>query len=65
MPTLEARVKKVRGDFIVALPEDLVTTLGIREGDRVDLFVRRRSKDFFGALRGIGSLKRADHADHS
>ena len=50
---------------MVTIPKSAVDTFGIEEGETVELSVRPLRKDYFGALRGVGTFSHEDHTDHA
>ena len=57
---LISKARAIGGSLVVTLPIEIVKEEGIREGELVEIEVKKRKKDFFGALRGIGSFTRDD-----
>ncbi|HIH18076.1 MAG TPA: AbrB/MazE/SpoVT family DNA-binding domain-containing protein [Nanoarchaeota archaeon] len=54
------RTRKIGGSLIVAIPRELVIEEGLKEGEVVEVKVRKVKKDFFGALKGIGPMTKED-----
>lgn len=54
------RVKALGGSLIAVIPKELVREEGLSEGELVEIEVEKTKKDFFGALRGIGSFAQED-----
>ena len=52
--TALVKTRRVGGSLIVALPKDIVEAKNIREGETVEITIRKLRVDGFGALRGIG-----------
>ena len=65
MTSILAKTKRVGGSLMVTIPKSAVDTFGIEEGETVELSVRPLRKDYFGALRGVGTFSHEDHADHA
>ncbi len=57
------KTRKVGGSVVVRIPKDAAEQEGIGAGDLVELEVRKARKDWFGALKGVGSFSRADELD--
>ena len=57
------RARKVGGSLIVTLPKGIVDEQGIKEGELIRLKIEKIKKDYFGALRGIGSFRKEDKLD--
>jgi hypothetical protein len=49
-----AKTRKVGGSLVVTLPKELVESEKIREGEVVEIRVKKLRKDGFGILRGVG-----------
>jgi len=52
--------RKVGGSIIVSIPKKVAELEGIREGELLEIEVRKAKKDWFGAFKGIGPFTRAD-----
>ncbi len=46
------KVKKIGGSFMARIPIDAVKELGIKEGEEVQLDVKKPRKSFFGVYKG-------------
>jgi len=57
------RAKKIGGSIMVRVPKEIVQEEAIREGTLLEIDVSRPKKDFFGALKGIGSFTKEDELD--
>ncbi len=55
--------KKIGGSLMVRIPAKAASEEGIREGDLVELQVKKVRKSWFGAYRGIGPMTREDELD--
>lgn len=55
-----AKTRKIGGSLVVTIPREIVNDQNIEEGEIVEIKVRKRKKNHFGALRGIGSFTRED-----
>jgi len=48
-----AKTRRVGGSLVITLPKELVEEQKIREGEILEVVVRRLKKNGFGALRGM------------
>jgi len=48
-----AKTRKVGGSLVVTLPRELVESKKIREGEIVEVSIKKVRKDGFGLLRGM------------
>ena len=55
-----ARTRRIGGSIVVTLPREVVKTEGISEGELVEIKVKKKRRDYFGALKGIGSFTKED-----
>ncbi|MBI3190490.1 AbrB/MazE/SpoVT family DNA-binding domain-containing protein [archaeon] len=55
-----SKTKKIGGSIMVRIPKDLAEAEGITENQTVEIEIRKPKKDFFGALKGIGSFTKED-----
>lgn len=55
-----ARTRQIGGSLVVTIPAEIVRTQQIRENEVVELEVKKRKKNYFGALKGIGSFTKKD-----
>ena len=58
--TALVKTRRVGGSLIVTLPKDLVEGKRIKEGEIVEITVKKLRVDGFGALRGIGPFTSDD-----
>jgi hypothetical protein len=58
--TTLVKTRKVGGSLVVTLTKDLVEAKKIREGEIVEISVKKLRVDGFGALRGIGPFTSDD-----
>ena len=65
MVTVLTKTRRVGGSVMVTLPKDAVETLGVEEGEIVEITIRLPRKSYLGALRGIGTFSEKDRADHA
>ena len=47
------KTRRVGGSLVVTLPKELVESLNIREGEIVEVTVRKIKKNGFGIFRGL------------
>jgi len=55
--------RKVRGSIVVSIPKEVTDQEGIREGELVEIDVRKARKDWFGSLKGVGKFSKEDELD--
>jgi len=48
-----AKTRKVGGSLVVTLPKELVENKKIREGEIVEIIVKKVRKDGFGVFKGL------------
>jgi len=48
-----AKTRKVGGSLVVTLPKELVESRKIREGEIVEIIVKKVRKDGFGVFKGL------------
>jgi antitoxin component of MazEF toxin-antitoxin module len=53
----------VGGSIVISIPKKVVKHEGIREGELLEIDVRKAKKDSFGAFKGVGSFTRKDELD--
>jgi bifunctional DNA-binding transcriptional regulator/antitoxin component of YhaV-PrlF toxin-antitoxin module len=51
-----AKTRKVGGSLVVTLPKELVESQKIREGEVVEIAVRKCRKEGYGVLKGLSSF---------
>ena len=54
------RTRRVGGSLVVTLPKEVTESKGIKEGEVIEITVKKLHVDGFGALRGIGPFKTED-----
>lgn len=59
MKTL-TRTRGIGGSLVVTIPKEIVKEELLCEGELVEIQVEKVKKDFFGALKGIGSFTKED-----
>jgi len=55
--------RKVGGSIVVSIPKEAVEQEGIREGELIELEVRKTRRDWFGAMKGVGLFSKVDELD--
>ena len=55
-----AKTRTVGGSLVVTIPVEIVKSEMLKENEFVEIEVRKPKRDFFGALRGIGSFTQED-----
>ena len=63
MPRAIVKTRKVGGSIIVRIPKDLVDEEDIREGELVELEVRKARRDWFGAFPQLKPFSREEELD--
>ena len=58
--TLITITRKIGGSIIVTIPIEIVKEQNIQEDELVEIQVKKKRKDYFGALKGIGSFTEED-----
>ncbi len=58
--TTIAKTRAIGGSLVVTIPIQIVKSENIQEGEFLEIDIRKRKKDFFGALKGIGEYTRED-----
>ncbi|HLC78014.1 MAG TPA: AbrB/MazE/SpoVT family DNA-binding domain-containing protein [Candidatus Nanoarchaeia archaeon] len=54
------KTRVLGGSLAVTIPIELVRKEGLKEDELVEIEVKKAKKDYFGALKGIGSYKREE-----
>ena len=57
------KTRKVGGSIVVRIPKDVVEQEDIREGEPVELQVRKVRKDWFGAFPQLKPFSREEELD--
>ena len=55
-----AKTRKVGGSLVVTLPKELVEANKIKEGEIIEISVKKLRKDGFGVLKGVGPFTAQD-----
>ena len=63
MPKSLTKTRKVGGSLVVTLPKKLVESQKIKEGEVVEVTVKKLRKAGFGSLKGIGPFTAEDEMD--
>jgi antitoxin component of MazEF toxin-antitoxin module len=58
-----AKARKIGGSLMVTIPKEVVEQEDIREGELVELDVRKARRSFFSVIPGIGPFTREDKMD--
>ena len=58
--TALVKTRRVGGSLVVTLPKEVTDSKGIREGEIVEITVKKLLVDGFGSLRGIGPFTADD-----
>jgi len=54
------RTRVIGGSLVVTIPRELVKEENLIEGELVEIKVKKKRRNFFGALKGIGKFTRED-----
>ena len=57
-----ARTRRIGGSLVITIPKELAKEEQIEENELVEISVKKSKKDYFGALKGIGSFTKKDRA---
>jgi antitoxin component of MazEF toxin-antitoxin module len=63
MARVLVRTRKVGGSIVVSIPREAREEEGIREGELVELEIRKVKRDWFGATKGVESFTKEDELD--
>jgi bifunctional DNA-binding transcriptional regulator/antitoxin component of YhaV-PrlF toxin-antitoxin module len=55
--------RRVGGSIVISIPKKVVEHEGIKEGELLEIDVRKAKRDSFGAFKGIGPFTRKDELD--
>lgn len=58
-----ARIRALGGSLAVTIPIEMVRQQGFHENEEVEIIIRKRKKDYFGALKGIGKFTKKDRME--
>lgn len=56
----QTKTRKVGGSIVVTLPKAIVESQQIREGEIIEISVKKVRKDGFGILKGVGPFSAED-----
>ena len=56
------KTRAIGGSLVVTIPKEIVKDEMLIEGEVVEVEVKKRKKDYFGALKGIGKFTEEDKA---
>ena len=54
------KTRVLGGSLAVTIPIELVRKEGLKEDELVEIEIKKVKKDYFGALKGIGSYRREE-----
>ncbi len=54
------KARRLGGSLIITLPKELVKEQNIQEDELVEVEIKKKKKDYFGALKGIGHFTETD-----
>jgi antitoxin component of MazEF toxin-antitoxin module len=57
------RSRRVGGSIVVSIPKEVTEQEGIREGELIEIDVRKARRDWFGSLKGVGGFTKEDELD--
>ena len=58
--TTLVKTRRVGGSLVITLPKEVTESKGIKEGEIVEITVKKLRVDGFGSLRGIGPFTAND-----
>ena len=58
-----ARTRKIGGSLVVTIPIEIVKEEQLEENQIVEIKVKKQRRDYFGALKGIGSFTKKDRME--
>lgn len=58
--TTLAKARRIGGSLVITIPAILVKAENINENDILELKVKKKRVNYFGALKGIGSYNRKE-----
>ena len=56
------RTRKIGGSLVITIPREIVKEQQIEEDEVIQMSFKKSRKNYFGALKGIGSFTREDRA---
>ena len=63
MPKALVKTRKIGGSIVARIPKELVEQEGIREGELVELEVRKARRDWFGAFPALRPFSKEEELD--
>ena len=57
------RTRKVGGSIVVSIPKEAAELEDIREGELVEIEIKKAKRDWFGATKGVGPFTKQDELD--
>ena len=54
------KTRTIGGSLVVTIPKEIVNIEDLEENQVVEIEIKKHKKDFFGALKGIGSFIEED-----
>jgi len=63
VPKAIVKTRRIGGSIVVRIPKEVVVQEDIREGELIELEVRKARKDWFGAYPELKPFTRADELD--
>ena len=63
MPKALVKTRKIGGSIVARIPKELVEQEGIREGELVELEVRKARRDWFGAFPKLRHFSKEEELD--
>lgn len=63
MKKATSEAKRIGGSLMVRIPAEAAAEEGIKEGDLVEIQVKKARKSWFGAYPGAGPMTREDEMD--
>ncbi len=58
-----AKTRAIGGSLVVTIPSEIVKLENLQEGEYVEINVKKKRKDCFGVLKGIGEFKENDRME--
>lgn len=56
------KTRGIGGSLVVTIPAEVVKLENLKEGEYVEIKIKKIKRDYFGALKGIGHYTREDRA---
>ena len=54
------RTRKIGGSLVVTIPKEIVKLEQLEENELVEIKIKKKRRDYFGALKGIGPFTEED-----